>query len=75
MRPGALPLFDQILMDLFIPPLGAAVWAFLVRGWAMTVQGGEVSELTRQRQKKEFWIILIVAYLLMFGITIYGLLT
>ena len=47
----------------------------MARGWAEIVQGGNVSEATQKRQKWEFWLVLIAAYLLMFGITIYGWLT
>ena len=72
MRSGALPLYQQIVLDLLVPPIGSAIWAFVVRGWAGVVQGGTVTERTKQRQKIEFWVILVAAYLLMFGITIYG---
>ena len=74
-RSGALPVYQQIVLDLLVPPLGAFVWWFMARGWAATVQGGEITERTKQRQKKEFWVILIAAYLIMFGITIYAALT
>jgi hypothetical protein len=55
--------------------LGALVWWFMARGWAATVQGQEIAERTKQRQKKEFWVLLNAAYLIMFGITIYAALT
>lgn len=72
MRPGALPLYEQILFDVLVPPIGTTIWWLMSRGWVSTVQRGEVSETTKKRQKAEFWIILIVVYILMFGITIYG---
>ena len=72
MRSGALPLSEQILLDLLVPPVGAAVWWLMARGWAGAVQGGKTSATTKTRQKWEFWVILAIAYLLMFGITIYG---
>ncbi len=72
MRSGALPLTQQILLDLVIPPLGAAAWSLMARGWAAIAQGGAISEQTKRRQKREFWGLLIAAYLLMFGITIYA---
>lgn len=75
MRPGALPIDEQILLDLIVPPVGSALWLMMSRGWASTVQGGTISERTKKRQKAEFWIILSAVYLLMFGITIYGWLT
>ncbi len=71
-RSGALPLSQQILLDLLVPPIGTAVWWLMARGWASIVQGGNTSETTQKRQKWETWIILILAYVLMFGITIYG---
>jgi hypothetical protein len=75
MRPGALPLSQLIVLDLLVPPIGTCIWWLMSRGWAGFVQGGAISENTRKRQKREFWSILIAAYLLMFGITIYGYLT
>ena len=75
MRTGALPLGQIIALDLFIPPIGTCIWWLMSRGWAGFVQGGSVSENTKKRQKWEFWSILLAAYLLMFGITIYAYLT
>lgn len=72
MRHGALPLYEQILLDVFVPPIGTAVWWLMSRGWATTVQGSHVSETTKRRQKIESVIILVAVYILMFGITIYG---
>ena len=72
MRAGALPISEQLLLDVFVPPIGAAVWWLMSRGLAGALQGGNTSATTKKRQKWEFWIILAVAYLLMFGITIYG---
>jgi len=72
MRPGALPISEQILLDLFLPPVGTMVWWFMSRGWAGAVQGGRPTETTKLRQKREFWVILIAAYLLMYAITAYG---
>jgi len=74
-RHVAAPLSEQIFYDLIIPPVGTAIWWLLSRGWAATVQGGSVSETTKRRQKIEFFVILIAAYVLMFSITIYGNLT
>jgi hypothetical protein len=69
---GALPLSQQILLDVFVPPIGTLVWWLMSRGWATAVQGGEVSETTRKRQKKIALALLIIVYVLGFGITIYG---
>ena len=72
MRHLAAPLSEQILYDTIIPPIGAAVWWMMSRGWAGTVQGGAVSDETKRRQKAEFFVLLVVAYVLMFSITVYG---
>jgi hypothetical protein len=67
-----LPFSEQIMLDLVVPPVGAAIWWLMARGWAGAVQGNTLSQRTKVRQKWEFWILLFVAYLLMFGITAYG---
>ena len=67
----ALPMSQQILPDVISPPILAALWWSFSRGWANTVQGGEVSQRTKLRQKRGFWIVLIGLYLLMFGATVY----
>ena len=74
MRPGAIPISQMILLDILVPPIGTCVWWLMAHGWAGLVQLGRPSETTRKRQKWEFWTILTAAYVLMFGITLYGLL-
>jgi hypothetical protein len=71
-RHTAAPLYQQILYDIFIPPVGAVLWWLMSRGLATTVQGGTVSEETKRRQKFEFVVVLIVTYLIMFSITIFA---
>jgi hypothetical protein len=51
-----------IWLLLFAPPCIACVWWLLSRGWATIVQGGSVSERTVKRQRIEFWIMLVAAY-------------
>jgi len=75
MRVGALPISQQLLLDLIVPPAGAGVWWLMARGWAQAVQGGSASEETKARQRVEFWAVLGLAYLVMFGFTLYGWLT
>ena len=75
LRPGALPISQMIILDLRLPPIGTCIWWLMSRGWAGLAQGGTVSARTKKRQKWEFWSILAVAYLLMFGITLYGYLS
>jgi len=72
MHEGALPLSQQILLDIFVPPAGTLVWWLMSRVWASAVQGGEVSQTTRKRQKRLAVGLLVAVYVLMFGITIYG---
>ena len=66
-----MPLTEQYLLDLIAPPIGAVAWWILSRGWADLVQLGNVSDTTQRRQRKEFVILLIVFYVLMFGATTY----
>jgi hypothetical protein len=75
MRPGSLPLGQIIALDILVPPIGTCLWWLMARGWAASVQGGNVSETTKKREKWGFWLVLSAAYLLMFGITIYAYLT
>jgi hypothetical protein len=71
-RPGSLPLSTQVLLDLIGPPIGAGLWWLLSRGWAVTVQRGEISERTRRRQVYGFWVVMGVSYVVMIAITAYG---
>jgi len=74
-RHAAAPLYQQILYDIFLPPIGAVLWWLMSRGLATTVQSGTVSEETKRRQKVEFVVVLIATYLIMFSITIYAYFT
>lgn len=58
-------------MDLVAPPIIAALWWVFSRGWAVAVQGGVVSNRTRNRQKFRFFVVLGVLYALMLGATTY----
>ncbi len=64
-----------ILLDLIVPPIGAILWRLMAGGWAVGVQAGKVSEETRRRQWFEFWVLLGLGYILLFGFTIYAWLT
>lgn len=75
MRSGALPVYQQILLDVLFPPVGAYLWSVMARGWAGLIRKGTITVKTSLRQKREFWIILVAGYLIMFGITIYALVT
>ena len=69
-----IPIAQQILLDIVIPPIGTCIWWLMARGWAGFVQTRNVSDKTKSRQRREFWIIMLATYLIMFGITIYGVL-
>jgi len=63
------------LLDLIAPAVIATVWRFKAGGWARPSSGGKVSEETRARQRMEFWAVLILLYLMAFGVTVYAWLT
>jgi hypothetical protein len=62
---------NELILDLIGPPIVAAIWWLMSRGWAFGVQGGEVSERTRTRQKRRFVAVLIVLYCVSFGTSLY----
>ena len=68
---AGLPFLQQLILDAIAPPVLAVIWLGLSRGWAGVVQRGNLSEMTKDRQRVEFWIVLSVLYLMMFGITLY----
>jgi len=74
-RPGALPLYQQILLAVFFPPVGAVFWWLMSRGLASAAQGGAVNQRTERRQKIEFWVLLLIVYAMSFAIIIYARLT
>lgn len=71
-RPSAAPLGEQLAILILGPPVMAALTWIMSRGWAHAVQGGVVSERTKRRQKAEFWIVLVVMYVLGFGMALYA---
>ncbi len=74
-RPAALPFYQQILYDIFLPPVGAGIWWLMSRGWAISVQGGTVSETTKRRQGTMFWVLLIFVYAVGITMTFYAYFT
>jgi len=72
MNGGAAPLWEQIVIVIFGPPIMACAWWVVSRGWAKTVRGGVASERTKHRQKIEFWGLLIVMYGVTLGMTLYA---
>ena len=74
-RPGAAPLWNQLVTDLLAPPVLAVLWWILSRGWAASVQGGSISQTTRRRQAVGFWLVLALAFAAMISVTLYGYFT
>jgi hypothetical protein len=70
MRPGVLPVQQQILVDLIVPPVGAILWRWMTGGWP-GARDVDASEETRRRKSTEFWVVLLLGYVLMFGISFY----
>jgi hypothetical protein len=66
-----MTITQQIAMDIIAPPILTSLWWLASRGTAMTIQGGTVSEKTKQRQRRRFWTVLVVIYICMIGTTIY----
>jgi uncharacterized membrane protein HdeD (DUF308 family) len=75
MRPGAAPLGEQLAILILGPPIMASLFWIMSRGWAHTVQGEVVSDRTKRRQKMEFWILMVVMYILDIGLSLYAWLT
>lgn len=75
MRPDALPNYQIVLLDLIVPPVGAAFWWLMAGGFANLAQGGKPSKEIRQRQAFEFWVVMGLGYVVMFGLSIYYWLT
>jgi hypothetical protein len=67
----ALPLWQQIALDLVAPPVLTVLWWVQSRGWAGLVHGGEPTETTKLRQNRGFWIVMGALYLIMFAVTAY----
>ena len=72
MQHQPLPLGEQIAAVLLTPPVITALWWLMSRGFASGVQGGDVTERTKKRQKIEFWVLLTVMYLIAFGMAVYA---
>jgi hypothetical protein len=69
---GASPLWVQALIFVFGPPIMACLWWLLSRGTAMGFEGGRVSDRTKKREKRRFWILLCLMYAIVGGIYFYA---
>jgi hypothetical protein len=65
------PLWQQLLIIFFLPPLGALVFGIFARGWANVVQGGKVTEKTTLRQRKEVLAMVLAGWIVGFGLIIF----
>ena len=72
MRAGAAPLWEQLAILIIGPPIMAAFFWLMSRGWALGVQGGTASDKTKQRQKIEFWMLLVAMYVIGLGMALYA---
>jgi|HubBroStandDraft_1064217.scaffolds.fasta_scaffold757150_2 hypothetical protein len=66
-----MSLIKQYLLDLVAPLVITVMWWIFSRGWAAGIQGGQISHQTKERQKVEFVVVLVLLYVGMFGMTIY----
>jgi len=73
MEAKALPsTLGQIVFVLVFPPIMAALVWLGSRRWANVVQGGNVSDRTKRRQKWEFWVVLTLMYIIVLGFALYA---
>jgi len=56
------PLWQQLLVFAVAPLVGAIILRQMIRGWAHLIQGEELSEQTKDRQRDEIWSFLVVMY-------------
>jgi hypothetical protein len=70
MRDGGF--LDNLLWFILIPPVMACAWWILSRGWAKGIQGPQVSDRTKKREKLGFWVLLILLYIVSFGMLVYA---
>jgi hypothetical protein len=68
-----LPIGQQLALFLLLPLVGACLWWLFSRGAANMLEGGNASERTRGWLNKGFFVVLVGAYLVMFGIKIYSI--
>lgn len=63
---------QQVVFVVVVPPTMTLLWWLASRGWANTVQFGNVSARTKQRQKWEFWAVLALGYGIVAGVVLYA---
>lgn len=65
-------IWQQSIFTIFVPPIAAVVVRVLSLGWARVVQGRNISDETRKRQKLTFWVLLVVLYAMCAAIFLYA---
>ncbi|HXS74733.1 MAG TPA: hypothetical protein VN753_01045 [Terracidiphilus sp.] len=75
MVPGTYQISKQILVDLSAPPVIAGIFWLTACGWVASIGPDGITTLTKQKLKIEFRIVLVLLYLVVFGETVYSLLT
>ena len=58
-------MWQQIVFFALGPPIGAFLFFWVVRGLAITADGGDVRQGSRTRRRAEFWGVLILMYIML----------
>lgn len=70
-RPGALPIGEQVLLDLLVPPAVTAIWWLLAGGWSALL-GTSDSSAVMSWKKPATWMVLAICYVVAFSVTLCG---
>jgi hypothetical protein len=71
LRHAPLPLYQMLLIDIFAPPIGTGIWWLMVRGLRSNL--GTSDDVAVEGWTKSIGrFILIAAYAIFFGVTIYA---
>jgi uncharacterized membrane protein len=62
----------QLLIDLVMPPIGAALMWFGCTGWLNVVYGGELTEGAKKIRKVGTLVVFVLLLVGGFGITLYA---
>ena len=68
-----LPLWQQCLVFLLVPPGAAAAWWLMSRGLSITIRGGrQIPQDSKDVQNQAFWAFTILGYILALAIALYA---
>jgi hypothetical protein len=59
---SSLPLWQQVLVLVLMPPCVSCLCWVMMRGKAASIQGSDISVKTKDRQRFEFWTLIAVLY-------------